>query len=143
MSRFMMVLSVWCLVALGGCQCCCLKERYASFVDNVADHEHCFEVLYSPCYDLNRIGRSDWCSCRPNRFFCRCACDRCKPAPCGFCVIQETGRIQHNPVSHPDWATETPMPVEPTEADPLIDPVDEPTVPQLAPPPAPEAKTPN
>ena len=140
MSRFVMVLSVWWLATLAGCQCCCLTERYASFVDHVADHEHCFEVLYSPCWDLNRIGRSDWCSCRMNRVFCRCACDRCRPAHCEFCVIAETGRIRQGPVSRPDWAEEAAPPIEPTETIPLDDLSEPVPVPQLAPPPSPEAR---
>ncbi len=69
------------VVGLTGCQCCPLTDPYADAIDCIADHEHHFEVLYSPCYDLTRIGRPDWCQCGVNRLLCQCRCDRCKPLP--------------------------------------------------------------
>lgn len=69
------------LVLTAGCQCCPLTDHYASAVDCIADHEHGLDVLYTPCLDLTRIGRPDWCQCRVNRWICPCRCERCKPLP--------------------------------------------------------------
>lgn len=70
------------LFGLAGCQCCRLTEHYADAIDCVSDHECCLDPLYHPCYDLTRIGRSDWCACWANRLLCRCRCERCKPVAC-------------------------------------------------------------
>lgn len=96
------------LLGLTGCQCCALTEHYASAVDCISDHEHHFERFYHPGWDLNRIGRSDWCSYPKNRLCCRCVCDRCRPAPCEYIVCRETGRLLPPTVTHPDWSEQPP-----------------------------------
>jgi hypothetical protein len=64
------------LVAGGGCQCCHVFEPYADVIDHVSDHEHSLECLYHPAFDLNRIGKPDWCTCPLNRLLCHRACKR-------------------------------------------------------------------
>lgn len=115
MSRSIAVISSLFLLNLAGCQSCWLTEPYACRVDRISDHEHHYEALYSPRWDLNRIGRSDWCSYR--HLICRSACERCKPVPCGYRVIAETGRVIHSPLSQQEWYEGSP-PAEPTESDP-------------------------
>ena len=142
MSRLAWMLCGVFLINLAGCQCCRLTEHYAGLIDCISDHEHHYEVLYCPGWDLNRIGRGDWCSYRHNRLFCRCVCDRCKPAPCGYCVVMETGRVLPtvpNTISQPDWAQEPVPPAEPTPPAPVDDAADEDIEPPLPVPPAPNA----
>lgn len=108
------ILLGWLLLGLSGCQCCTLFDHYAAWVDCVADDEHHFERIYVPAWDLNRIGRPDWCQCRLNRAFCRCACDRCKPAPCEYVVCQER-LIPPTRISQPDWSQEEGLSDDPAE----------------------------
>lgn len=108
------------LVSLSGCQCCGLFNRYADAIDCISDHEHHFERFYCPCWDLNRIGRPDWCSCRPNRILCRCACERCRPLPCEHAVYQETGFVLPENASQPDWSQQEPEPTDSLDVEPQI-----------------------
>jgi len=104
---------------LSGCQCCRLTNCYANTIDCIVDKQHHFEVLYCPGCDLNRIGRSDWCSYPINRLCCRCACERRRPAPCGYEVTRETGAMIPHDVSQPEWAEEElPPEAAPIEAFP-------------------------
>lgn len=79
-----LLLVILSLFAAGaaGCQCCALTERYQDHIDDISDHEGNFERFYSPCLDLTRIGRPDWCSCSVNRWLCPCGCDKRPPLPC-------------------------------------------------------------
>lgn len=61
---------------LAGCQCCGLTERYADHIDDIADWEPDVSCIYTPCLDLTRIGKPDWCACGLNRWWCvRGCCD--------------------------------------------------------------------
>jgi hypothetical protein len=106
-TAFMMVLLAG-LAGLSGCQCCALTEHYACLIDWASDHERAEEISYHPGWDLNRIGRPDWCRCRLNRALCPCACSRVRPAPCGYVVCRETGRGVRDQVKHPDWSQSAP-----------------------------------
>jgi hypothetical protein len=100
------------VVSACGCQCCFLYEPYADAVDCVADHEHHFDRLYRPWYDLTRIGRPDWCQCPLNRALCPCACQRCKPMPH---IIDPT------PSSYPQEPPQERLPREADEQRPADD----------------------
>jgi hypothetical protein len=113
------------LPGLTGCQCCCLFEPYASLVDCISDHEHHFERYYSSGWDLNRIGREDWCQYPEHRFWCPCACARCRPAPCEYLVCQPTGRVfpPHPMAPPPGWSEEAEEPAPlPSDGDPATPP---------------------
>lgn len=60
--------------ATSGCQCSGLTERYADVIDDVADSSPRFDCLYTPCLDLTRIGKPDWCQCRFSGLLCRRGC---------------------------------------------------------------------
>jgi hypothetical protein len=98
------VLLAGVVASFSGCQCCAVTEHYASLIDCISDQEHAMERFYHPCWDLNRIGRSDWCSCPINRHLCPCVCSRIRPAPCGYVVCRETGLVLKDRISRPDWA---------------------------------------
>lgn len=100
---------------LSGCQCCALTEHYACLIDWISDHERAEEISYHPGWDLNRIGRPDWCTCRVNRLLCPCACARLRPPPCGYIVCRETGVLKqhpHGPESAPQEEVPDQMPLE-------------------------------
>lgn len=71
MAVFVFGLS-WC--AAVGCQCSPLFEPYAGLIDGVSDIDPTLDPLYHPAWDLNRIGKPDWCTSPVNRFLCRRAC---------------------------------------------------------------------
>ena len=68
------------LIAAGGlfaagCQCLPGTSRYGDLIDDVSESSPHFDCWYRPCWDLNRVGHSDWCSCWLNRkLFSRCCC---------------------------------------------------------------------
>jgi hypothetical protein len=104
----MFVLLAGLAASLSGCQCCALTEHYACLIDCISDHEHAMERFYHPGWDLNRIGRPDWCRCPINRHLCPCVCSRVRPAPCGYVVCRENGVVLPDQVSHPEWARPQP-----------------------------------
>ncbi len=55
-----------------GCQCSVLTHYYSDAIDDLTDHELEMDALYRPQWDLNRIGKPDWCQSAWNRFWCRC-----------------------------------------------------------------------
>ncbi|MEX1232893.1 MAG: hypothetical protein WEB58_21780 [Planctomycetaceae bacterium] len=64
------------LWGLTGCQCSVLTRYYADAVDDVSDYDLEMDAFYRPTWDLNRIGKPDWCQSAFNRFWCRChGCD--------------------------------------------------------------------
>jgi len=78
-------------VALSGCQCVSLTEKYADHIDDISDHPPRLDWLYHPCFDLTRIGKPDWCQCPLNRLSChRRCCDSGGSAGeivrCPFCA---------------------------------------------------------
>lgn len=118
-TALMMVLLAG-LAGMSGCQCCALTEHYACLIDCISDHEHAMERFYHPEWDLNRIGRPDWCRCRLNRALCPCACNRVRPAPCGYVVCRETGVVVRDQLRYPDWSQSAPSQDDP-ELTPLED----------------------
>ncbi len=126
------------MASMAGCQCCPLTDHYADAVDCIADHEHHFEGLYCPCYDLTRIGRPDWCHCGINHILCQCRCERCKPLP----HITDTNAAAYygincpwnqGPAPSPDAPparssepAELPEPPEVTPSDRTLEPVQDP-----------------
>lgn len=70
------------LTVLSGCQCTRMTDCYSYVIDDVSDHQGCMDDCYSACFDLTRIGYSDWRACKCNRIWCRkcvekddCHCD--------------------------------------------------------------------
>ncbi|MBD3672083.1 MAG: hypothetical protein HUJ26_01040 [Planctomycetaceae bacterium] len=83
-----------CLAMIGlatGCQCTSLTDHYGDTIDDISDYGFCMDCFYNPCWDLTRIGHSDWERCKFNRAWCgKCRqhhcengceyCDGCPPA---------------------------------------------------------------
>lgn len=105
------------LAGLSGCQCCPLTENYACLIDWISDHERDEEKSYHPGWDLNRIGRPDWCCCRLNRRLCPCACSRVRPLPCGHIVCRESVMLPEK-ARHPDWSRQPPSQAGPGDSPP-------------------------
>ncbi|MFN0198091.1 MAG: hypothetical protein ACKVT0_15195 [Planctomycetaceae bacterium] len=73
-----------------GCQCSVLTHYYSDAIDDISDHELEMDALYRPQWDLNRIGKPDWCQSAWNRFWCRChGCDECTQSSVEQAVYHE------------------------------------------------------
>jgi hypothetical protein len=123
-------------------------DHYGDLVDCIGEMEPELDCLYSPCYDLSRIGMPDWCACPHNRCWAGCACwdsegyrlkyglysERCGCGPgisgCGKCVngqcmrrppLRSTIRYQ-TPNSSQQQTAPAPRNVEPDEGSPLPTP---------------------
>ena len=59
------------ILPLVGCQCCSHTDRYSNKLDDIADHEPNLDRFYHAEFDLQRIGKADWCRNRLNRTLCR------------------------------------------------------------------------
>lgn len=55
---------------LTGCQCTSLTDDYSDMIDDISDLGFCMDCYYHPCWDLSRIGHSDWEACKFNRAWC-------------------------------------------------------------------------
>lgn len=77
------ILSVLMVVG-SGCQCSNVRDRYGDVVDDVTDVDLNMEWAYKPKWDLNLVGRPEWCSSRLNRLICpkcwkKCqGCEQCQ-----------------------------------------------------------------
>ncbi|GAB4145260.1 MAG: hypothetical protein Tsb009_17340 [Planctomycetaceae bacterium] len=82
-----------------GCQCCKWTERYADLVDDVSDRKPNLDRFYRPEWDLNRIGKPDWCRSKWNRWWCGEAC--CADSSCGHCshCIHESQSVHEETTS--------------------------------------------
>jgi hypothetical protein len=99
----------FCLIVSGlGCQCYGLTERYADFVDDVSDHKPNLDRFYSAKYDLNRIGKPDWCQSRINCWLCGRAC--CEAAMCRYCQTESNPSHELSPPPAPAF---NPTPEQP------------------------------
>ncbi|MDG2387753.1 MAG: hypothetical protein P8M30_00395 [Planctomycetaceae bacterium] len=67
------------LSLLSGCQCTSLTEVYSDKIDDISDYGFCMDCYYNPCWDLSRIGHSDWKACKMNREWC----SDCRDQSCG------------------------------------------------------------
>lgn len=78
-----LLLPVLFLLAVGGCRCVPGFDAYAGFIDRLGENPPRWDALYSPCLDVTRIGRPDWCACGFNRVLgcCRCRHEAC---PSGY-----------------------------------------------------------
>jgi hypothetical protein len=144
--RLSCLLALSCSAALSaGCQCCFLTEPYQDVIDDISDHEGNFDRrFYSPCLDLTRIGRPDWCSCSVNRRLCPCSCDKRPPLPCPTYVHLGYGwenrtRKMTKPTEPTPGAQEVPGEVVP---EPQLPPSQYSPAPVPAPPPVPLNPTP-
>ncbi|MDA0832115.1 MAG: hypothetical protein O2955_08290 [Planctomycetota bacterium] len=73
-SKWAAALLFW---GLAGCQCSMLTRYYADAIDDMTDRDLEMDCFYRPTWDLNRIGKPDWCQSAFNRFWCRCnGCNR-------------------------------------------------------------------
>ena len=79
----LVTLSGFLLCLATGCQCTRLTDCAGNMVDDISDHSGCMDDAYCACFDLTRIGWSDWRACRCNRVWCRkcaeqynCDCNR-------------------------------------------------------------------
>jgi len=85
MTRFLTFVFATALLGVaGGCNCCCLMDRYGDHVDDIGQCHPELDCLYHPAYDLSRIGMPDWCACPINRILGGCACD-CQECCCPIC----------------------------------------------------------
>ncbi len=53
-----------CGLALTGCHCCDVTERYADHIDDISDHKVCLDRWYCERLDLTRLCINSRC-CRP------------------------------------------------------------------------------
>lgn len=116
------------LLSAVGCQCCGVTERYCDLVDDVSDCKPNLDRFYRAEFDLNRIGKPDWCQSRINRAICPCSCQsQCgcghhhpcnasggacncpTPCLCGATAAETT------PTAVPATPAPAPAPAEPAE----------------------------
>jgi hypothetical protein len=87
------------LLVLTGCQCCSITEPYQDRIDVIADREGRWDALYSPAFDLTRIGRPDWCSYPVNHWLCPCRCER----PCQVPYCPHVWQPPVTPIPALEW----------------------------------------
>lgn len=99
-----------------GCQCTRLTDCYSNVIDDVSDHEGCMDDCYCACFDLTRIGYSDWRACKCNRIWCRkcvekddCNCDAYHSGEYGPVyswppVVGSSAKLPEPPVPAPEPA---------------------------------------
>lgn len=79
-----------CLAMIGlmtGCQCTPLTDHYSDKIDDISEYGFCMDCYYNPCWDLSRIGHSDWKACKLNRAWC----GDCRDVNCDSgCEVCET-----------------------------------------------------
>ena len=106
-------------VAGAGCQCSPLLRPSGDLIDDISDHPPRAEWLYSAGWDLNRIGKPDWCAKSPFRGLCRRRCQVCrghidhKSRRCSVCA-QIGLDVTQNPLTRG-------LPVAPLQAEPLLE----------------------
>ncbi|WP_437185033.1 hypothetical protein SH668x_002123 [Planctomicrobium sp. SH668] len=123
------------LLAMTGCQCFGVTERFQDSIDHVADRRPHLDRFYRPTWDLTRIGYPDWTASRIN--------SRLIEEPHNRATRRQPGYI-HNPMYVPRDRSNfaRPVPAEPqiaprpdTGADPndtlvvptQIKPIEDPT----------------
>lgn len=106
--------SLLLLVSLTGCQCLGISEAYMDGIDRVSDRDGAWDAVYSPAYDLTRIGRPDWCSYPVNRALCPCRCGQQGPTVCHDYPLM----VSHVSASMPGPASQANQQEPPTEREP-------------------------
>lgn len=113
------VAAIGCLLLSisAGCQCTRLTDCAGDIVDDINDHQGCMDKYYCACFDLTRIGHSDWRACRCNRIWCR-KCVEKDNCNCDAYHSGEYGPIYPPPetITSPEMTEEPPVPApEPAE----------------------------
>lgn len=126
-ANFTWVAALW-LASLAGCQCSPLTRNYANFIDDVSECDLAMDAFYRPTWDLNRIGKPDWCQSAFNRWWCRCdGCDQY----CSYNSLDDPMDVEEYDADNDrfDGEPDAPAGPPPYEETPPVQPIPQPPPP--------------